>query len=130
MMPPLRFALLILPMLAAAALAVEPDGGQTKPNPQAYQHGIRHAGGIGTYYLGREIAEVMGHQGADWLDRPGRENEENPKALLAALELQPGEGVADVGAGTRYYSFPIAPARPQRLPGHIHPRQHHPPHAH
>jgi ubiquinone/menaquinone biosynthesis C-methylase UbiE len=107
MIPILRAALLILPVLV---LAVEPDGGQTRPNPQAYQHGIRHPGGIGTYYLGREIAEVMGHQGADWLDRPGRENEENPKALLAALELQPGEVVADVGAGTGYYSFRMAPA--------------------
>jgi ubiquinone/menaquinone biosynthesis C-methylase UbiE len=74
-----------------------------------YQLGERHAGGIGKYFLEREIAEVMGHQGADWLERSTREQEEKPSLLLDALHLKQTDVVADVGAGTGYYSFRIAP---------------------
>ena len=64
--------------------------------------------GTGKFYLGREIAQVMGHQAADWLERPEREEEERPAALLKALRLKPGEAVADIGAGTGYYSRRMA----------------------
>jgi SAM-dependent methyltransferase len=64
--------------------------------------------GIGTFYLGREIAHVMGHQGADWLERPEREAEERPDLLLPALHLKPGQVVADIGAGTGYYTRRLA----------------------
>src|SRR6185437_5545963 len=47
--------------------------------------------GIGKFYLGREIAHVMGHQGADWLERPERIEEENPDKLIDLLDLKPGE---------------------------------------
>ena len=43
-----------------------------------------------------------------WLERPTREQEERTDLLLAALELQPGETVADIGAGTGYFTFPMA----------------------
>jgi ubiquinone/menaquinone biosynthesis C-methylase UbiE len=66
--------------------------------------------GIGKFYMGREIAHVMGHQAADWLERPEREQEERPDALLAALKLKPGDVVADIGAGTGYYSWRLAKA--------------------
>lgn len=64
--------------------------------------------GIGKFYLGREIAQVMGHQGAGWLDRPEREVEEAPSKLIKALDLKPGMVVADVGCGTGVLSFPLA----------------------
>ena len=64
--------------------------------------------GIGKFYMGREIARVMGHLGAGWLERPEREREERTDLLLALLELQPGETVADIGAGTGYFTLPMA----------------------
>lgn len=64
--------------------------------------------GLGKFYLGREIAQVMGHEGADWLERPEREVEENSALLLASLKLQPGDAVADIGAGTGYYTRRLA----------------------
>lgn len=64
--------------------------------------------GIGKIYMGREISQVMGYQGAQWLERTERVDEERPNVLLAALALRPGMVVADVGAGTGYYSWRIA----------------------
>ena len=64
--------------------------------------------GIGKFYMGREIAQVMGHQAADWLDRPEREQEEAPTRLIEALRLEPGMVVVDVGAGSGTLSFPMA----------------------
>ena len=66
------------------------------------------ADGTGVVYMGRETARVMGHEGADWLERPERVAEERPDLLLAALALQPGMQVADIGAGTGYYSWRMA----------------------
>lgn len=65
--------------------------------------------GIGKFYLGREIAHVMGHQAADWLERPEREEEEKTQLLIDALKFRPGEVVADIGAGTGYLTRRIAP---------------------
>jgi ubiquinone/menaquinone biosynthesis C-methylase UbiE len=65
--------------------------------------------GIGVFYLGREIAQVMGHEAADWLDRPEREAEEAPSLLVRALHLHSGMKVADIGAGSGYLSFLMAP---------------------
>lgn len=65
--------------------------------------------GIGKFYMGREIAHVMGHQAADWLERPEREQEEKTSLLIDALKFKPGERVADIGAGTGYLTRRIAP---------------------
>jgi predicted methyltransferase len=64
--------------------------------------------GIGKVYLGREIAQVMSYHGAPWLERPERMEEERPDLVLAALELKPGMTVADIGAGSGYYSWRMA----------------------
>ena len=63
---------------------------------------------------GRPIANVMGHEGASWLDRPEREAEEAPTKAIAALKLEPGTVVADVGAGSGYYSVLLARAVGER----------------
>lgn len=57
---------------------------------------------------GRRISPVMGASGADWLERSDREQEEQPEKALDTLNLKSGMVVADVGAGTGYYSIRIA----------------------
>ncbi|MBD2724112.1 class I SAM-dependent methyltransferase [Hymenobacter armeniacus] len=73
----------------------------------------RDPNGIGTYYLGRQIAHVMGHEGASWLERTGRRQEEGTDLLLKALQLKPTDVVADIGAGTGFFSFQLAKKVPQ-----------------
>jgi ubiquinone/menaquinone biosynthesis C-methylase UbiE len=59
-----------------------------------------HSDGIPKSFCGRQIARVMGWQGADWLDRPERIKEERTDLLIARLRLKPGQVVGDIGAGT------------------------------
>src|SRR5438045_1479646 len=94
-------------LIATGAAADE--NAQTATNSSRYEHRKEHdPNGTGKFYLGREIAHVMGHQAADWLERPEREAEEKPELLLQALKLKSGDAVADIGAGTGYYSWRIA----------------------
>ncbi len=64
--------------------------------------------GTGEFYLGREIAPVMGHQGAPWLERAERAEEERPDRVLELMGLEPGAQVADIGSGSGYYTRRIA----------------------
>ncbi len=73
-----------------------------------YRVGTASRDGIGKYYMGREISQVMGHLGAAWLERPDREREERTDLLIDALPLRQDSIVADIGAGTGYFSFPVA----------------------
>lgn len=85
-------------------------GSASSSDSEVYQYrAIHHPDGIGKIYMGREIAQVMGHQGAGWLERSSREREEQPERAIASLNLQPTDIVADIGAGTGYFSFRISP---------------------
>jgi SAM-dependent methyltransferase len=64
--------------------------------------------GIGKFFLGREIAYVMGHQATNWLERPEREEEEKTDLMVEALKFKDGEVVADIGCGSGYVSRKIA----------------------
>jgi ubiquinone/menaquinone biosynthesis C-methylase UbiE len=57
---------------------------------------------------GRVIAPVMGVGGAGWLERPEREREEEPARAIEALDLRAGMTVADIGAGSGYYTVRMA----------------------
>ncbi|MFN5328411.1 MAG: class I SAM-dependent methyltransferase [Planctomycetota bacterium] len=82
----------------------------TTPDSTKYETRFDHdPNGIGKFYLGREIAYVMTHEGAGWLDRRERDKEENPQKLVKALGLKKDEVVVDLGAGSGYYSLMMAP---------------------
>lgn len=75
---------------------------------EAYTFSTPSRDGIGKYYLGREISHVMGHLGSSWLERKEREKEEQVSQALKNMDLKPGEVIADIGAGSGYYSFRMA----------------------
>jgi predicted methyltransferase len=99
-------------MKAVAALALLLLCGLSHAEPASERYEFRAAhdpDGIGKFYLGREIAHVMGPGGIVWLERQERETEEQPQLVVDALEIKPGQTIADLGAGSGYYSFRIAP---------------------
>lgn len=115
----LAFAVLA-PMLALSASstfsnnAVPSRATQTPapapPGQPRYETRANHdPNGTAKFYMGREIAQVMGPGGMDWLDRPEREQQENPAKVMDALELHSGDVAADLGAGTGYFTFRMAP---------------------
>ncbi len=63
-----------------------------------------HPDGIGKSYCNRHISKVMGWQGAPWLERPQRLEEERTDLLIQKLNLKPGMVVGDIGAGTGHIS--------------------------
>ena len=94
--------------------SVHPILGQSQapdsPTRPLYETRANHdPNGTGKFYMGREIAQVMGPGGIEWLDRPEREEEEHPAKVLDALDLRPGEVVADLGAGSGYFTFRMSP---------------------
>ena len=99
--------------MRAAALVLLMSCGvlvHAEPLSQRYEfHAAHDADGIGKIYLGREIARVMGPGGILWLERPERASEEQPQLAIDALGIKPGQTVADLGAGSGYYSFRVAP---------------------
>lgn len=83
--------------------------GQGKESATDYQYKSGDPDGIGKWYMGREIAHVMGYQGMGWLERPAREEEENTSILLENMNLQATDVIADIGAGSGYHVFKMAP---------------------
>ena len=96
----MRVLVSLLCYLAVAACAAE----------SRYETRAAHdPNGIGKFYMGREIAHVMGHQAADWLERSEREKEERTSLLIDSLKVRPGDVIADIGAGTGYHVRRLAP---------------------
>ncbi|MCA9054202.1 MAG: class I SAM-dependent methyltransferase [Planctomycetaceae bacterium] len=107
-----RLSLLVISGVAIGTMPATAD--ETSP-PAAAQAETRYEyrddhdpNGIGKFYMGREIAYVMGHQGISWLERREREQEERLSLLMDGLKLEPGMIVADIGAGSGVISRLIA----------------------
>ncbi len=100
-------------MLIAAFLSSTLSLTMAAEHPGYIEAPERRTTGIGKFYMGREISFVMGHQGADWLNRPGRIQEEMPDEVVANMGLDADHAVADIGAGTGYFSFRIAKLVPE-----------------
>lgn len=93
-------------LFACSAATIHADD---HPTPPRYETRSQHdPDGIGKFYMGREIAAVMGPAGIPWLERETREAEERPDLMLDALQLKGGEIVADFGAGSGYHTFKLA----------------------
>ena len=95
-------------VVASLAYALQPGSGG-----EPYTITAPSRDGIGKHYFGREIAKVMGHRGAAWLERKTRASEELPDQVVIAMGLRPDARVADIGAGTGYFTFRIAPVVPE-----------------
>lgn len=106
------FRTLVFPGLAALLVALC-TADLNAQETETYEYEKASRDGIGKYYMGREISHVMGHLGASWLERPQRDREEKTSRLVKNLPLQPDDTVADIGAGTGYFSFRMAERVPQ-----------------
>ena len=103
-------SLRLILILSIASLATGLTLAQTASTSSRYTASPASPDGIGKRYMDREISDVMGWQGAPWLERNEREREERTDLLLKALALKPGMVVADIGAGTGYLTRRMAPA--------------------
>lgn len=103
--------LVFFSVLVSAALpaAAEEDGASSAETGERYEfREVHDPNGIGKFYMGREIAHVMGYLGAPWLEREEREKEERLSLMVKSLKLKPGDVVADIGAGSGVISMLMA----------------------
>ncbi len=98
----------ILLRVASLIVLSSPASFASDLSDSGYRAGKPDREGIGKYYMGRQISHVMGHLGASWLERGVRQREERTDLLIANLPLEDSSVVADIGAGTGFFSFPVA----------------------
>ena len=102
-----KFTILLL--LFNILLFSNDSAAQNNTNDQVYVLKTGDYNGIGKWYMGREIAYVMGFEGIGWLERSEREKEENVSKLIQNMVIKPNDAIADIGAGSGYHVFRIAP---------------------
>jgi precorrin-6B methylase 2 len=99
----IRSAFLLGIVLACTSLEVQAQ----QQDDNIYTFKTASDGGTGKFYLGREIAHIMDFAGSPWLERNGRQVEENTNLAISKLPIDENSAVADIGAGTGYYTFKI-----------------------
>ena len=100
------FGLLLAIFAIPVGVYAQESSGGSDENRYEYERPSRD--GIGKIYMDREISHVMGHRAAEWLERPERREEERTDLLIESLPIEVGDAVADLGAGTGYFSLPMA----------------------
>ena len=111
---PIRMAFVAILLLNASCTQQQKiPTTHSSSDSSGYSKGLASMDGIGKFYFGREISHVMGAAGSDWLERDERDQEENASLAVAKMPLTAQSVVADIGAGTGYYSFKIAQRVPQ-----------------
>ena len=109
-----RISISVLVALCCLSLHQKSTAQSLGESPKSfYQLGEASRDGIGKFYMGREISQVMGHLGASWLERPAREQEERTDLLIKNMNLKPEDQIADIGAGSGYFSFRMAQLVPK-----------------
>lgn len=99
---------LILSLLTIGFLSVAKTNAQEVADTLVYTYKTGDSGGTGKWFMGREIAGVMSYRGMGWLERDSRPDEEKTARLLANMNLNPNDVVADIGAGSGYHVFKMA----------------------
>ena len=105
--------LAFLPFAGTAYAETKAAKATIKISEPTYTQKAPTRGGTGKMYMNREISQVMGHLGAGWLERSEREREERTDLLVKNLDLKPNETVADIGAGSGYFTFRMAKLVPE-----------------
>ncbi len=104
-----NFTLLALGLLISQIGCTQTSKQKTNDETNTiYQYKTASRDGIGKVYFGREISYVMDASGAQWLERNNRNEEENTTLAIDKLPINNKSVVADIGAGSGYYSFKIA----------------------
>ena len=106
-------ALIIVVVCCTQCITFQNGIAQKNNTDSVYTYGTASPGGTGKFYLGREIAHVMGPSNAAWLDRSSRPEEEHTQLAIDSIKLPPTGVIADIGAGTGYYTFKLAPKVPK-----------------
>ena len=102
-----NFSILII--FISCFLTANESIAQADNNDTKYTYKRGDYNGIGKWYMGREVAYVMGFQGINWLERSEREIEEGVSTLIKNMEIKTDDTIADLGAGSGYHVFRMAP---------------------
>jgi ubiquinone/menaquinone biosynthesis C-methylase UbiE len=106
-------ALILFLICCVQLLTFQESFAQKNNSDSLYTYGAASPGGTGKFYLGREIAHIMGASNAEWLDRASRPQEEHTQLAIDKIEIPEDGVIADIGAGTGYYTFKLAPKVPK-----------------
>jgi ubiquinone/menaquinone biosynthesis C-methylase UbiE len=106
----MRYLIILLLIFGFAQNAISQQGANSAGS---YTFKTPDRDGTGKVYMGREISKVMNFMGMSWLERSTRNQEENTDLAIKKLPIDEASVVADIGAGSGFYTFRIAKRVPK-----------------